>query len=53
MRNEGLDTFPDPVPGFTGAGSPFPLEQIPFNDPAFGEATLACQDIIGSLGVAG
>lgn len=53
MRDEGLDQFPDPVPGFTGTGSPYPLELIPFNDPLFAQAATACQEIIGSLGVTG
>lgn len=53
MRDEGVTQFPDPVATFAGTGSPYPLEQIPFNDPAFAAAAGACQDIIGSLGVAG
>lgn len=53
MRSEGLDGFPDPDPDFDGTGSPFPLEQIPFNDQAFPDASLACQEILGSFGLEG
>lgn len=43
MRTEGVDGFPDPTPGFTGLGSPFPLAEIPLNDPGFQTALEACQ----------
>jgi hypothetical protein len=53
MRTEGIPGFPDPLPEFGGTGSPFPLEQIPLNDPAFQDAVIACQDELGSLGFEG
>lgn len=53
MRREGIRDFPDPDPAFTGTGSPFPLDQIPFDDPLFEKATFACQEILGSLVVSG
>jgi hypothetical protein len=53
MRAEGVDEFPDPDPGFSGTSSPFPPELIPFNAPGFGEAMLACQQLIGTLGLGG
>lgn len=53
MREQGVTAFPDPAPGFNGTGSPFPLEQIPLTDPAFQEAAVACQDVLGSLGIGG
>jgi len=53
MRREGIRDFPDPDPAFTGTGSPFPLDQIPFDDPLFEKATFTCQEILGSLVVSG
>jgi hypothetical protein len=53
MRAEGIAEFPDPDPDFSGTTSPFPPELIPFNEPGFGEAMLACQQLIGSLGLDG
>ena len=44
MREEGITAFPDPVPGFTGQGAPYPLHQIPFSAPGFAQAIEACQD---------
>ena len=52
-RREGLRDFPDPDPAFTGTGSPYPLDEIPFSDPAFQKALIACQEIIGNLTVSG
>ena len=53
MRREGITDFPDPDPAFTGTGSPFPLDEIPFDDPLFEKATFACQEILGSIVVGG
>lgn len=50
MRDNGLTSFPDPDPDFNGTGSPYPLELIPLTDPAFQEATGACQELLGTLG---
>ncbi|MFO7547741.1 MAG: hypothetical protein R6X29_02545 [Acidimicrobiia bacterium] len=43
MRDEGVSRFPDPTPGFTGVGSPFPLAELPLDDPAFEPALQVCQ----------
>ncbi len=52
-RREGLRDFPDPDPAFTGTGSPYPFEEIPFSDPAFQKALVACQELLGNLTVNG
>ena len=49
MRREGIREFPDPDPAFTGTGSPYPLVEVPFDDPLFEKATFSCQEILGSL----
>lgn len=43
MRDEGVTGFPDPLPGFTGVGSPFNLAQLPLDDPGFQAAIEVCQ----------
>lgn len=48
VRNVGVDTFPDPDPAFSGVGSPFPSDQVPFDAPLFEEAIATCQDALGS-----
>lgn len=49
MRGWGID-FPDPVPGFTGVGSPFPVAEIPYADPRLPEAARSCRDaVLGAL----
>lgn len=53
MRDEGIAAFPDPVPGFNGTGSPFPLEKVPLTDPNFQAALQACQDEITFSGFGG
>lgn len=53
MRDEGIESFPDPVPGFSGTGSPFPLEKVPLTDPDFQTALQACQDEITFSGFGG
>lgn len=42
VRSHGVLTFPDPVRSFTGVGGPFPLEEIPFDDPGLEEAVDVC-----------
>lgn len=51
MRTEGVEDFPDPSPGFTGTGSPYPLGLVPFDDPDFESAVSTCQDRLGSIGL--
>ncbi len=41
VRARGID-FPDPIPGFTGVGSPYPVAVIPYSDPALAEAVSSC-----------
>jgi hypothetical protein len=45
MRASGVEDFPDPVPGFSGVGSPFPVNRIPWDDPDLPEAVLACSNL--------
>lgn len=42
MRREGIDGFPDPVPGFDGSGAPYPPEQVPADSNGFDEAAATC-----------
>ncbi len=46
MVDLGVEDFPDPVPGFTGIGSPFPVAEIPYSDPAFATAVTACRETL-------
>ena len=48
VRNEGVATFPDPDPAFSGVGSPFSSDEVPFADPAFDEAVATCREALGS-----
>ena len=47
MRSNGVETFPDPDPGFDGTGSPFPDENLPVSDPEFEPAIEACTELLG------
>lgn len=51
VRREGLRDFPDPDPAFTGTGSPYQIDEVPFADPVFQKAIVSCQEILGSLTV--
>jgi hypothetical protein len=42
MRVRGVPAFPDVVRGFNGVGSPFPVEEIPYDDPDLGPAARVC-----------
>jgi hypothetical protein len=46
MVEHGVEDFPDPVPGFIGIGSPFPVAEIPYSDPAFAAAVTACRQAL-------
>ena len=48
VRGEGIDTFPDPDPAFSGVGSPFPADEVPSTDPLFEAAVETCRDALGS-----
>ena len=43
MVDLGVEDFPDPVPGFIGIGSPYPVAEIPYSDPSFASAVSACR----------
>lgn len=42
IRSHGVMTFPDPIRGFTGVGGPYPLDEIPFDDPNLETAVRIC-----------
>lgn len=44
VRSEGVSGFPDPIPGFDGVGSPYPMNRIPWDDPDLAVALEACRD---------
>ena len=46
MVELGVEDFPDPVPGFVGVGSPFPVAEIPYSDPGFTTAVTACRQVL-------
>ncbi len=43
MVDLGVEDFPDPLPGFVGVGSPFPVAEIPYSDPNFAAAVEVCR----------
>jgi hypothetical protein len=43
MVDMGIDDFPDPVPGYLGVGSPFPVAEIPYTAPGFADAVVVCR----------
>lgn len=43
MVDLGVEDFPDPLPGFVGVGSPFPVAEIPYSDPDFAAAVAVCR----------
>lgn len=45
VRARGVE-FPDPIPGFSGVGSPYPVAVIPYSDPAFADAVSACLPLV-------
>ena len=50
MRARGLATFPDPIDGFTGVGSPYPVAAIPYDEPRLAEVVAWCRDsVMGEL----
>ena len=46
VRSKGVDSFPDPIDGFSGIGNPYPPAEIPYADPALGPAVEACTNRI-------
>jgi hypothetical protein len=55
MRDNGVETWPDPLPTFTGTEIPFPIAEMAeaFNDPEFSDALEACQDLVAFPGIGG
>ncbi len=51
MREEGVEGFPDPAPGFDGSGSPYPLTALDTTDPDVDAAFEQCSDLISFPGV--
>jgi hypothetical protein len=50
MVRHGVEQFPNPLPGFLGVGSPFPVAEIPYADPQFDSAVAACRaPLVGDL----
>ncbi len=50
MRANGVEDFPDPVPGFAGVGAPFAVAEIPYGDPELAAASAACRtSVLGGL----
>jgi hypothetical protein len=46
MVGLGVEGFPDPLPGFIGVGSPFPMAEIPYSDPDFANAVEVCRSVL-------
>lgn len=42
VRSRGVADYPDPVAGFDGIGSPFPVNRVPWTDPDLPSAVTAC-----------
>jgi hypothetical protein len=55
MRDNGVESWPDPLPTFTGSEIPFPMAEMgeAFNDPEFSVALEACQDLVAFPGIGG
>jgi hypothetical protein len=50
MRANGVEDFPDSVPGFAGVGAPFAVAEIPYGDPDLASASAECRaSVLGSL----
>lgn len=43
LRARGVEGFPDPIAGFIGIGSPYPVAEIPYNDPDLPAAVTLCE----------
>lgn len=50
VRAQGVLGFPDPVRSFTGVGGPYPLEEIPFDDPGLESAVELCGSRLAHMG---
>jgi hypothetical protein len=45
IRDRGIE-FPDPIAGFMGVGSPYPVAEIPYSDAGLAEAIAACESVV-------
>lgn len=43
VRSHGVEDFPDPVRAFSGIGGPFPLDEIPYDNPGLEAAVATCR----------
>jgi hypothetical protein len=46
LRARGVEGFPDPIAGFIGIGSPFPVAEIPYSDPDLPGAVTMCEGTV-------
>lgn len=51
MRENGVEDFPDPVPGFSGTGLPYSFAELPLGDPSFADAVEVCQEEVAFTGL--
>lgn len=50
VRSHGVPDFPDPLPGFTGIGGPYPVAEIPYSDPDLESAIDECRGRVSPTG---
>lgn len=48
MRAQGVAGFPDPTPGFSGVGPPYPVAAIPYEAPGLEPAVDECRQQLAS-----
>ena len=51
MRENGVEGFPDPAPGFDGSGSPYPLTALDTGDSDLDDAFEACGEHLSFPGI--
>jgi len=42
VRSRGVAEFPDPKPDYNGIGGPYPVAEIPYDDPDLADAVVVC-----------
>lgn len=50
VRTHGVVAFPEPVDPFVGVGGPYPLDEIPFDDPDLEAAVATCSARVAQSG---
>jgi hypothetical protein len=50
VRDRGVVSFPDPISGFDGVGSPFPSGRVPWTDPGLAAAVADCRQHLAGTG---